>query len=83
MNNPGAFLEQLTNFKQHIDNISVPAINFKQVRPLLQLEHFNRATIENKSKAAGGLCEWVLNIVLYYDVVSEVEPKRNALRQAS
>jgi dynein heavy chain len=31
-----------------------------------------RETITNKSKAAAGLCEWAINIVKYYDVVSEV-----------
>ena len=31
-----------------------------------------RDIIANKSKAAAGLCDWAINIVKYYDVVSEV-----------
>jgi hypothetical protein len=31
-----------------------------------------RETIEKKSKAAAGLCEWAINIVKYYDVYVEV-----------
>jgi dynein heavy chain len=29
-----------------------------------------------KSSAAGGLCDWVINITCYYDVVVSVEPKK-------
>jgi dynein heavy chain len=35
-----------------------------------------RDAIWTKSRAAAGLCEWAVNIVKYFDVVSEVEPKR-------
>ena len=37
----------------------------------------------NKSKAAAGLCEFVINIIMYYDVVSMVEPKRQELAEAN
>lgn len=26
---------------------------------------------------------WIINIIMYYDVVVQVEPKRNALREAT
>lgn len=42
-----------------------------------------RDIISNKSKAAAGLCDWAINIVKYYDVVSEVEPKRLELAGAN
>lgn len=83
MSNPAQFLERLKGYKAKIDLQEVPAKNFKAIRPLLALEHFNRDAIKNKSKACAGLCEWVINIVKYYDVFSEVEPKREALRQAT
>jgi len=60
----------------------VPAKNFRNVRPYIALENFKGDIIFNKSRAAAGLCEWVRNIVEYYDVVSEVEPKRIALKKA-
>lgn len=37
----------------------------------------------SKSYAAAGLCSWVLNIVKFYEVFCEVEPKRQALRKAN
>ena len=33
----------------------------------------------NKSKAAKGVCDWVINMVKYWDVIQDVEPKRRAL----
>lgn len=47
------------------------------------MPHFDKDIIYNKSKAAAGICEWALNIVKYYDVVSEVEPKRQELAAAN
>ena len=41
-------------------------------RSYLELPHFNRDVIFTKSHAAAGLCDWAVNIVKYYDVVSEV-----------
>jgi hypothetical protein len=52
-------------------------------RPYLELPHFNREVIFNKSRAAAGLCEFAINIIKYYDVVSEVEPKRQELAAAN
>lgn len=52
-------------------------------RSYLELPHFNKEIIYNKSRAAAGLCEWAINIVKYYDVVSEVEPKRQELAAAN
>ena len=33
--------------------------------------------------AAAGLCAWVVNIVIFYEVFCDVEPKRNALAKAN
>ena len=54
-----------------------------QVRPYLLLEHFNFETIKGKNSAAAGLCNWVVNIVIYRDIVVTVEPKRIALAKAT
>lgn len=48
-----------------------------------KLHAIGRDIISNKSKAAAGLCDWAINIVKYYDVVSEVEPKRQELAGAN
>ena len=79
--NPDKFKENLIKFKDHIDNATVNDKNFKNVRPYLSLDHFNYEAMVKKSKAASGLCVWVTNIVQYYDVVKEVEPKRMALAE--
>lgn len=36
-----------------------------------------------KSPAAAGVCDWVINIVKYWDVIQDVEPKRKALKEAT
>merc|ERR1719421_2865535 len=69
-------------YKDAFDADNVPHLNFKEVRPYLALEHFSPDVIESKNPAAAGLCNWVINIVVYYDVVVSVEPKRKALAEA-
>lgn len=39
--------------------------------------------MEQKSGAAKGICSWVLNIVKYWEVIQDVEPKRKALSEAT
>ena len=55
----------------------------KEVRPLIALEHFNVETIKGKNSAAAGVTGFILNIVIYYDIVVTVEPKRKALAEAN
>ena len=43
-------------------------------------DDFTFEGMKKKSGAAVGVCEWVINIILYYDVVTQVEPKKQALR---
>eukprot|EP01033_Poteriospumella_lacustris_P003465 gene3469-2562_t len=83
LGNVNGFLEELHEFKRHIDDNSVPEINLKEVRPFLVMDHFNPDIIMSRNSAAAGLCSWVINIVNYYDIVLTVEPKRVALRQAT
>ena len=40
------------------------------------MEHFNEEAMKKKNSAAAGLVRWVENIVAYYDIWLEVEPKR-------
>jgi dynein heavy chain len=83
MGNINAFLEDLKNYKAAVDDSLVPVTNWREIRPFLAMEHFNVETIEKKNSAAAGLCSWAVNIVMYYDIVVEVEPKRVALREAN
>lgn len=39
--------------------------------------------MKSKSAAAAGLCAWVINIIKFYEVFCDVEPKRKALAAAN
>ena len=49
----------------------------------LQDPEFQPDLVSSKSLAAAGLCSWVINIVRFYEVFCEVEPKRQALSKAN
>jgi dynein heavy chain, axonemal len=83
LTNVNAFIDLLKSFKEKADANEVPDINWKEVRPYLEMEHFNVDAISGKNRAAAGLCAWVINIVMYRDIVVTVEPKRQALREAN
>jgi dynein heavy chain, axonemal len=82
MQNPAALLDQLKGFGACVDADKVPPQNFKAIRATLAEETFNKEAISGKSAAAGGLCDWVINITMYYDVVISVEPKKLAVAEA-
>lgn len=74
-----ALLENLVTYDK--DNIHENCR--KAVQPYLADPEFDPDFIRSKSLAAGGLCSWVVNIIKYYEVFCEVEPKRLALAQAN
>jgi dynein heavy chain len=76
MKDVNKFLDELMTFKDKIDAGEIPKQNFKNIRPLLEKEWFNVDTMRNKSSAAAGLCDWVVNIVVYWDINENVEPMR-------
>lgn len=82
MANPQSLLQWLNEFKEKIDQDLVPANNFKAIRPSLADPNFNPTVIKGKSSAAAGICDWIINITMYYDVVVSVEPKKQAVRNA-
>ena len=73
------FLESLIHFDKQ--NIQDP--NLKAVDPYLSDKEFDPDLIRNKSFAAAGLCSWAVNIVKFYRVFCDVEPKRKALAAAN
>lgn len=76
MANPKDFLDSLNAFKGTIDADKVPKQNFAAIRATLEEETFTPDIIKTKSSAAAGLCDWIINITCYYDVVVSVEPKK-------
>uniref|UniRef100_A0A667HVG3 Dynein axonemal heavy chain 9 n=1 Tax=Lynx canadensis TaxID=61383 RepID=A0A667HVG3_LYNCA len=73
------FLDSLVNFDK--ENIHENCL--KAIRPYLQDPEFNPEFVATKSHAAAGLCSWVINIVKFYEVFCDVEPKRQALSRAT
>ncbi|XP_036372722.1 dynein heavy chain 9, axonemal [Megalops cyprinoides] len=74
-----SFLDSLVNFKK--ENIHENCL--KAIQPYLQDPEFRPELVAAKSYAAAGLCSWVINIVKFYEVYCEVEPKRQALNKAN
>lgn len=74
-----AFLEALVNYDK--ENIH-PEVT-KAIQPYLKDSEFEPDFIRSKSAAAAGLCAWVINIIKFYEVFCDVEPKRKALAQAN
>ena len=74
-----AFLESLISFdKENIDKSNLDAI-----APYLADPNFNEEFMKSKSLAAASLCAWAVNIVGFYNVYCDVEPKRKALDEAN
>jgi len=83
MGNVDKFIDLLKGFKEQIDLGNVPKKNVDACRPYLELEHFNRETIYNKSRAAAGMCEFAINIIKYFDVITMIDPLRQELAEAN
>ncbi|CAB1430530.1 unnamed protein product, partial [Pleuronectes platessa] len=74
-----AFLLALKNF----DKENIPDTCLKAIQPYLKDPEFQPDLVASKSNAAAGLCSWVINIVKFYEVFCDVEPKRQALSKAN
>jgi dynein heavy chain len=79
MGNPVKFMEGLLDYSKYIDEGKVPPQNFKQIKEQVEDPEFTKEALNVKSTAAGGVCDWIKNIYMYYDVVVNVEPKRLAV----
>ncbi|XP_068092066.1 dynein axonemal heavy chain 11 isoform X2 [Hyperolius riggenbachi] len=74
------FLQALINYdKEHIHETCLKVVK----EQYLNSPEFSPDLVRTKSVAAAGLCAWVINIVKYYEVYCDVEPKRKALSQAN
>ncbi|XP_060103688.1 dynein axonemal heavy chain 11 [Heteronotia binoei] len=74
------FLQALINYdKEHIPDNCLKVVK----QHYLKDREFNPNLVRMKSFAAAGLCAWVINIIKYYEVYCDVEPKRQALSQAN
>ncbi|KAL1764434.1 dynein heavy chain 1, axonemal, partial [Sigmodon hispidus] len=78
LQDPGRFLESLFKFDK--DNIGEAVI--KAIQPYIDNEEFQPAAIAKVSKACTSICQWVCAMHKYHFVAKDVEPKRQALREA-
>lgn len=77
--NPASFLEDLKEYKDAIDAGRVPRKNILKALKI-QAKMGNSFSAENMikvSKAAAGLCTWLMNILAYYDLVVPKQPVRS------
>ncbi len=65
------------------DKENIPEPVQKAIQPYLDNPEFEPDFIRNKSGAAAGLCAWVRNIMMFFVVFCDVEPKRLALEAAN
>jgi dynein heavy chain, axonemal len=83
MKDPQAFMTALLGFKEIVNQNEIPHANVAVVKKdYLSNPEFDPTIIEKKSKAAAGLCSWVINIVKFWDVIQEVGPLRIQLEEA-
>lgn len=74
-----SFLETLI----HYDKENIHESNLKAVQVYLDSPEFDSDLVNSKSLAAGGLCAWAINVIKFYHVYCDVEPKRIMLADAN
>ncbi|XP_067102135.1 dynein axonemal heavy chain 1 [Osmerus mordax] len=79
LQDPGKFLEGLFKF----DKENIPDSVIKLIQPYIDNEEFQPANIAKVSKACTSICQWVRAMHVYHFVARGVEPKRQALQEAS
>ena len=72
MSPPDKFLETMLSLKQKIDERLVPKSNFLNIQHLLKLEHFDVEILRKKAAGAAGLADFVININVYNDIMSNI-----------
>ena len=81
MGKPEDFMDLLKGYQAEIDGGKDLDKNFNAIRTTIADENFTAEKIATVAKAAGGVCVWVRNITMYYDVVISVEPKKAAVAE--
>jgi len=77
-------IDRLKGFKDRIDAGEISKKTVDACRPYQELEWFSpEYDMSKKAAAAASLKAWANAIIMYYDVVSQVEPLRQSLAEAS
>ena len=78
-----AKVDQFLDFLVNYDKENIPSVVLQALEPYLADPEFEPEFVRTKSGAAAGLCSWVINVVKFYEVYCDVEPKRMALEEAN
>ena len=78
-----AKVDQFLDFLVNYDKENIPSVVLQALEPYLADPEFEPEFVRTKSGAAAGLCSWVINVVKFYEVYCDVEPKRIALQKAN
>lgn len=80
MKDVNMFLRSLKEF----DKDNIPPENLRELeRKYLKDPEFNFEVMKSKSIAAAGICTFVINICEYHKIYTVVQPKRDALAEAT
>jgi dynein heavy chain len=84
MKEPQKLIEKMSNFNKEINDNKVPAQNFAKIKPFFQDELFkNPDLMAKKSTAASSILIFITCMVQYYDAMTQMIPKRQALEEAN
>jgi len=78
MGNLNDFMKRVVEYNLE----EIPGACIERIQEYIQDPRFNRKTMETKSAAAAGLCDWVINMNLYYAVHKKVQPLKEKAEQA-
>jgi dynein heavy chain len=78
-----AKVDQFLDSLIHYDKENIHPNILTAIEVYLKDKEFDPDFIRSKSGAAAGLCSWVINVIKFYEVYCEVEPKRRALNDAN
>lgn len=83
LKDPEYFKNTLMNLKDQIDNNKVPKENIKPAKKIMKEspDAFVYEKVKGLSIAAAGLSSWVVNIVMYWDVIQLVVPLRKKVEK--
>ena len=78
MKSPEKFKDFLMGFKENIDQNKVSKSNIRPAGKIIKEnpDAFEYSLIMSKSSAAAGVSQWAKNIVLYWEVIQIIVPKR-------
>ena len=84
MKEPKKLIEMLLNYPNMVNENKVPAQNFAKIKPYFQDESFKSIEVmTKKSQAAANILVFITCMVEYYEAMTQMIPKREALEKAN